>query len=816
MSHYFSPEATAFQKDCALTEGLTKILALLDQHGLDSVQLAAGALPWPAFVARGNGEPIFANAALLKLAETRSVRELGNPLAWLDTDSQTDFSTTPTVHPAHVISVAGKEIAAQACIVCHHGSRGRILVGLLEPTSPQAEPRPFPPSNHSPGEDALLAALECSGEGVAVISDAGVICYVNETLACMHEADGTQELLGKNWQILFDDTQKERLENEILASLDFAGAWSGEIGTFTLQGQEKRWASSLKQLSGQRVVWTCHELPASGPTEEALLSARFETEQLSEQLNQAIAKANQAALEAELANQAKTAFLASMSHEIRTPMNAVIGMTSILLDTGVTKEQRDYLETIRSSGDALIVLINDILDYSKIESDKMELEARPLDVRGCVEEAIDLLAEKAQSKGLELMYYAEPDVPYGINGDVTRLRQILVNLIGNAIKFTDTGQIEVIARLSYQFEDECELEFEVKDSGIGIDKDRQNQLFQSFSQLDSSTTRRYGGTGLGLAISKKLATLMGGRTWVESDAGKGSSFKFSIIADKCEPVFYTPELFRKITSSLQRRKILIVDENPASRELLVRTFNDWQAHATAVSGGDAAVAAVASEAFDIALVDHRTPHLQRLASLLLERSQAPGLRLIQMAPFGRQNASEPWSAVVCKPIKPSALHGAIAKALDGALRKNLQRSRDFDHANETRLGDRCPLSILLAEDNLVNQKVAKLMLKRLGYHADTANNGREVLDALKRNRYDVVLMDIQMPEMDGYEATRQIAGHFPAEKRPYIIALTANAMRGDRERTLAAGMCDYLSKPIKPELIAEALERAHRTVHQSN
>ncbi|NEQ68780.1 MAG: response regulator, partial [Symploca sp. SIO2D2] len=469
------------------------------------------------------------------------------------------------------------------------------------------------------------------------------------------------------------------------------------------------------------------------------------------------------------------------------------------------------LQTIRSSGDSLLVLINDILDFSKIESGHMELEESPLDVRGCVEEALDLLVAKANSKGLELAYVAEVEVPYAISGDVTRLRQILVNLVGNAIKFTSEGEIVVRTKIDETFEgDQKKVIFSVSDTGIGIPKDKQDKLFKSFTQVDSSTTRKFGGTGLGLAISKKLTELMGGEMWLESEEGEGATFFFSVVVAEAECVMHSAEKEMAASQGLRGKRILVVEPNESVRNILSGMLERSGMESHGVGSGEEAVdAIIANDPFDLVLVEKVLPdidsddwakNLRGMNTL----KQIP--KNVLICPFGRQANPKLWDASLSKPIKPMALLQSFQKALD-LLPKKSNVSK-VDKVAKEKLGVRCPLRILMAEDNTVNQKVASLMLKKHGYKADIANNGLEVLEALTRQDYDVILMDIQMPEMDGYAATKEIEDRFPEDNRPWIIALTANAMEGDREKALAAGMDDYLSKPLKADLLGEALERS--------
>ena len=503
---------------------------------------------------------------------------------------------------------------------------------------------------------------------------------------------------------------------------------------------------------------------------------------------------------------AKSLFLSNMTHELRTPMNGVLGMTSILLDTELSDEQLDIVNTIRASGDALLTIINDILDFSKIEANKLELEKIPFSLRGCIEETLDLVATRATAKQLNLAYFIEPDVPSWVTQDVTRVRQILTNLLSNAVKFTDAGEVVVTLSAVRESEASYKLRFDVRDTGIGIPNDRVHRLFHSFSQVDASTTRKFGGTGLGLAISKRLSIMMGGDMFVETAEGKGSIFSFTIQAAAATRAL-VPEIVAD--GGLVGKKIVVFEGNATNRRLLRHYLSSWEL--SAVMGNQSADVihpdSPAGDGTDAVIYDLQFYDHGGISTLNEVRSLYPAVPIILLVGRGQsipEAVASVYQASVSKPIRPSQLHDAITTAIHGkasAKPKERQRTRI-----PTTMGTDKPMRILLAEDNVVNQKVALSMLRRLGYSADVAANGQEAIEALERQNYDTVLMDVNMPEMDGVEATMIIRDAVQPTDQPYIIAMTANAMEGDKESFLAAGMDFYVSKPVSITSLIKALE----------
>ena len=657
----------------------------------------------------------------------------------------------------------------------------------------------------------LSRAVEASPASIVITDRQGHFEYVNPKF-CQVTGYSFDEICGRNPRVLKSGQNPPELYQQLWATITQGREWRGEFSNRKKSGEifwEFASISPIRGSDGQitHFVAVKEDITARKRAEEELL----ETNQ---SLEQATARANQMALQAELASIAKSDFLANMSHELRTPMNGLLGLLSLLLDTNLTADQRQYAQIARNSGQALLVLLNDLLDYSKIEARKLTLETLDFDLFGLLDEFLGTMAPRAHEKGLVLGCLAAPEVPSALRGDPGRLRQILLNLAGNAIKFTSRG--EVVIRVSVVADDprEVRLRFAVQDTGIGIPEDKRGLLFTKFSQVDSSTTRFYGGTGLGLAISKQLAELMGGEIGVRSEADHGSEFWFTVrLVRQPSPATVAP-----LSAELRGVRILIAEGHRVNREILRVLLQSWGLRCAEVPDGPSALRALAQakaahDPFTIAFLDAQIPGQEgeALGRAIKTDATLKETRLVMLTVLGHSDRRSRWEeigflATLTKPVRRQELKQVLEAAISGAPTPALQASATPNFASGHASSQ---ARILIAEDNRINQQVAVGLLKKLGLSAEVVANGLEAVQALETVPYDLVFMDVQMPEMDGFQATRvirdphsQVLDHLVP-----IIAMTAHAMQGDRERCLEAGMDDYVSKPIEVPALAAALAK---------
>ncbi|HOX66744.1 MAG TPA: response regulator [Burkholderiaceae bacterium] len=645
-------------------------------------------------------------------------------------------------------------------------------------------------------ERALMRS-EARFRGLAAAAPTGIFqtdidgncCYVNDRW-CEIAGMTAAESLGRGWLRALHPADRARVQLEWTAAVNEKRAFHLSYRFLRPDGSE---------------VWVVGDAVGSHESSGMPGGHIGTVTDVTESHHQALAL-ERAKSEAEAAARAKSLFLANMSHEIRTPLNAVVGMTTLLLDTAMTDDQRDFARTIRASGDSLLEIINDILDYSKADVGKLEIEQRPFDLRRCVEESLDLVTPRALEKDLNLAYLIEEGTPEALVGDATRVRQIVVNLLSNAVKFTHQGEVFVFVDSERVDEETHRIHFAVRDTGIGISAEHLPRLFQSFTQIDASTTRKYGGTGLGLAISRRLAELMGGNVYAESEPGQGSVFHATVLVR--EAAFAEPaEFLLRNPPALVGKRILIVDDNQTNRRILTKMVLLWgMVPSTLPSALEAMDRVRHGEAFDVAVIDMSMPDVDGLdlACEIRKRRSAQELPIVMLTSLGQrqlgQNAE--LAACHCKPIKASLLFQTLVEVIAGTAAPQ-DPIRPQARAEPT-----VPLRILVAEDHPINQRVTQRLLRHLGHESDLAADGRKAIEAVAQRVYDLVLMDIQMPELDGLEAARAIVGARGTAGLPRIVAMTANAMPGDRESYLAAGMDGYLAKPIELTDLAAVVSQA--------
>jgi two-component system, sensor histidine kinase and response regulator len=757
-----------------------------------------------AYVFRSGQPALMTDAKFLELQRDNEVEVIGSmPRSWLG---------VPLATPAGVIGVLVVQHYSDPDTYSQHDLQfltavgGQVALAIERKRAAEALRR---------SSAILSAVIEGTADSIFVKDLEGRYLMVNPSAANFIQKP-IEEIINKtDYELYPPETALQFVES------DRAVIEAGETGLFegrAFANGEARDYLATKNLyrneSGQVVglIGIAHDI-----TERKRMEA-----QLKEARDVAVESAR-----------LKSEFLANMSHEIRTPMNGIIGMTGLLLDTNLAPDQREFAEIIRHSGDALLTLINDILDLSKIEAGKLQMETLDFELNNVVEGSVELLAQRAREKGIELACLIYHDVPRQLKGDPGRLRQVLTNLIGNAVKFTNHGDVIVRAEKERETDEEVTVRFSVSDTGIGIEKSVQSKLFQAFTQADGSTTRKYGGTGLGLAISKQIVELMSGQIGVKSTAGTGSTFWFTATFQKSASDISAAPI---LTGSLENVRILIVDDNTTNRRVVAHQISAWGVvHDQAASGPQALellrAAAANGSPYDLAILDLLMPGIDgfELAHAIKNDSQIAATHLVMLTSHGQRGdgarAKEAGvSAYLTKPVRQSQLFDCLSNVFAKTVNKVNSRCDSIGpppqlitkHAlEEAKQSSR--RSILLAEDNLVNQKVAIRQLKKLGYHTDAVVNGREVLDALKLKTYDLILMDCQMPEMDGYEATAAIRQSGDDIKNTRIVAMTANALQGDKEKCLAVGMDDYISKPVRVEELIKVLNRvfAHTNLADS-